>query len=78
MMGQGEFLETQTMFNPFTLAAKAMYLPFRAAIRATWNAAVADEGAAIVAELEQFGESVEDALAEMRPQAIESPKPRKK
>lgn len=66
------------MLNPFVLAAKAMYWPFRAAIRSTWQAAVADEGAAIVAELEQFGESVEEALADLRPQAIEAPKARSK
>lgn len=69
--------------NPFVMIAKAFYVPFKAAILATWNAAKTDAFAEIRAGVPtdvDFAE-VATALAEMRdaPDAIEDePKRRRK
>jgi hypothetical protein len=54
--------------NPFSLAARAFYVPFKTAIKAAWNAAKADALAEIKAELPGDADmaDVEKALAELR------------
>ena len=67
--------------NPFSLAARAFYVPFKAAILSAWRAAKTDALAEIKAELPGDADLAEvaTALAEMRDgaEAIEDAPDRK-
>lgn len=62
----------------FGLIAKLFYAPFKAGIMAAWNAAKADAFTEIRAQIQAETEpSVDEALAEVRPEAIEDKRKKK-